>query len=266
MKAANTATISIDGAIVIRLSGHTKTGQAVEAATMVYISPEANSFFLSKEAMIQLGIIPQNFPELGQAFLACHRSHTDEHAEVCANIPTNPSRADCSCLLRKQPPGRPDKLSFACTQENTDKIKDWLLNRYASSTFNKCPHQILPTMEGPAIQIHVDPKATPIAIHTPAPVPLHWQEQVERDLQRDVALGVLERVPHGEPTKWCFRMVITRKHDGQPRRTVDLSPLNKFCERETHSSKSPLHLARSVPPKSVKTVFDVWNGYHSVPI
>ena len=45
-----------------------------------------------------------------------------------------------------------------------------------------------------------------------------------------------------------------------------MSPLNKFCERETHTSKSPFHLARSVPAHSVKTVFDVWNGYHSVPI
>ena len=28
--------------------------------------------------------------------------------------------------------------------------------------------------------------------------------------------------------------------------------------------KSPFHLARSIPPNSVKSVFDAWNGYHSV--
>ena len=61
-------------------------------------------------------------------------------------------------------------------------------------------------------------------------------------------------------------MVVTRKDDGGPRRTVDLSPLNKFCEREAHASKSPFNLARSVPSHSTKTVFDAWNGYHSVPI
>ena len=61
-------------------------------------------------------------------------------------------------------------------------------------------------------------------------------------------------------------MVISRKHDGGPRRTVDLSPLNKFCEREVHPSKSPFTLARSVPTHSIKTVCDVWNGYHSVPL
>ena len=47
---------------------------------------------------------------------------------------------------------------------------------------------------------------------------------------------------------------------------ADLSPLNKYCERETHPSRSPFHLARSVPDSSYKTVFDAWNGYHSVPI
>ena len=86
------------------------------------------------------------------------------------------------------------------------------------------------------------------------------------DLIRDERLGVIERVPHGEPTTWCHRMVITRKHNGRPRRTVDLSPLNRHCLRETHGVRSPFQLARSVPPSTWKTVTDAWNGYHSVPI
>lgn len=64
----------------------------------------------------------------------------------------------------------------------------------------------------------------------------------------------------------CHRMVITRKHDGGPRRTVDLSPLNRHCSWETHSTRSPFQLARSVALNSWKTVTDAWNGYHSVPI
>ena len=60
MKAANTAPISIDGAIIIRLSGNSMTGETVEAAVMTNISTEAKSFLLSKEALIQLRIIPHN--------------------------------------------------------------------------------------------------------------------------------------------------------------------------------------------------------------
>ena len=61
-------------------------------------------------------------------------------------------------------------------------------------------------------------------------------------------------------------MVVTRKHDGSPHRTVDLSPLNKFCQRETFATESPFHLARCIPGDTWKTVTDSWNGYHSVPL
>ena len=61
-------------------------------------------------------------------------------------------------------------------------------------------------------------------------------------------------------------MVVTRKHNGSHRRTVDLSPLNKYCDRETFASESPFHLARKIPKNTWKTVTDAWNGYHSVPL
>ena len=265
MKAANTAPITIDGAVFIRLSGKSRDDREVEAAVVVYISPDARSFFLSREAMVQLGIVSQDFPQLGAALNELPSCHAIGTAEVPDVVP-NSKFAECGCLRRETPLDKPDSLPFPCLPENKSKMKNWLLNRYASSTFNKCPHQLLPTMEGPPIQIHIDPNVKPIALRKPAPVPLHRQDRVEHELYQDVELGVLERVPHGEPTDWCFRMVVTRKDDGGPRRTVDLSPLNKFCEREAHASRSPFNLARSVPTGSVKTVFDAWNGYHSVPI
>lgn len=258
MEAANAAPIKIDGAILLRLSGKNGTDNEIQAAVMVYVSPDSKKFYLSREAMVQLGVIDQDFPKVGAAFPA--------HSECNVADLDTPPAAPCSCDERVLPPGRPTQLPFEATIENTDRMKTWLLERYSASTFNKCPHRPLPAMEGPPIKFHIDPKATPVAMRKPAPVPLHWQEQVEEEINRDVSLGVLERVPHGEPTNWCFRMVVTRKHDGSPRRTVDLSPLNKFCQREVHVSKSPFQLARSVPPDSYKTVFDHWNGYHSVPI
>ena len=61
-------------------------------------------------------------------------------------------------------------------------------------------------------------------------------------------------------------MVITRKDNESPRRTVDLSPLNKHCIREVHTTKSPFELARGVPANTWRTVTDAWNGFHSVPL
>ncbi|XP_046554623.1 uncharacterized protein K02A2.6-like [Haliotis rubra] len=61
-------------------------------------------------------------------------------------------------------------------------------------------------------------------------------------------------------------MVVCPKKNGKPRRTVDFQALNAHAIRETHHTQSPFHQARSVPQNKKKSVFDAWNGYHSVPI
>ena len=63
-------------------------------------------------------------------------------------------------------------------------------------------------MTGPTMEIHLDDGVIPRAVHTAAPVPIHWQEQVPSDFKRDDALGVIERIPYGEPVSWCHSMVL----------------------------------------------------------
>ena len=87
-------------------------------------------------------------------------------------------------------------IALSMLPENSGKMRKWLLDRYAASTFNQCPHQLLPSMDGPPVDFHVADDAKPVKLTTPAPVPLHWQEKVKQDLDRDVNLGVLERVPY----------------------------------------------------------------------
>ena len=263
LRAANAAPIRIDGATIVRLAGTTNSGSTIEAATIVYISPDTDTFFLSKDVMIQLGIVGKDFPRVGSAHAIEHVG-TQEHGNV--NAVEDDVYAPCGCFRRELPPEKPEELPFDCVPDNAEKMKEWLLRRYASSTFNKCKHQKLPEMKGPPIQIHVNPDAKPVRFTKPVPVPLHLRDQVEQALNDDVEMEVLERVPYGEPTNWCFRMVLDKKEDGSARRTVDLSPMNKCCQREVHSSKSPFAAARAVPGDTVKTVFDAWNGYHSVPI
>ena len=112
----------------------------------------------------------------------------------------------------------------------------------------------------------VDPDAEPVAHPTPVPVPLHWQNQVKAGLDQDVALGVIEPVPVGEPVTWCNRMVVCAPKNGKPQCTVDFQVLNVHTARQTHHTQSPFHRARSVPSGKKKTVFDCWNGYHSIPL
>ena len=224
--------------------------------------------------MLDLGIINPDFPTVGKftkpqpdecSTPTLSESNTNSViGSICGA--TRDDGAICGCPKRTAALGRPTKLPFSCNPENNGLMRDWLIKRFQSSTFNTCPHQDLPCMMGPPVEIHLQEGAKPTASHKAVPVPIHWQDRVLADLRRDEALGVIERVPIGEPVDWCHRMVITRKQDGTPRRTVDLSPLNKHCKRETHNAESPFHLARRIPHNTWKTVTDAWNGYHSVPL
>ena len=79
---------------------------------------------------------------------------------------------------------------------------------------------------------------------------MHWQEKVHMDLVRDVKLGVLEKLPTNTPTTWLSRMVITAKSNGEPRRTVDYQPLNKYVQRQTFPMETPFQLASRITPMS----------------
>ncbi|KAK3711280.1 hypothetical protein QZH41_004332 [Actinostola sp. cb2023] len=204
------------GAFFAKLATKSRSGEIATCHSMVYVSSSVKSMYLSYESLLNLGLLPHTFPSIDDD----------------ANQQRAPRTAPSVNATREINDGY---------STHHDAHDAWLLEHYAASTFNTCPHRALPCMEGPAQRVH-------------------------DDLLRDEALGVIERVPYGEPVTWCHRMVITRKHDGTPRRTVDLSPLNKFCQRETFAMESPFHLARRIPKNTWKTVTDAWNGYHSVPL
>ena len=116
--------------------------------------------------------------------------------------------------------------------------------------------------DSPPLKLFIDLNAEPVAIHKPRAVPIHFQAKVKAGLDRDCALGVLEKVKIGEPTTWCSPMVVTPKKNGEPRRVVDLQALNRVAVRQTHATMSPYHQAVSVPRGTFKTVLDAFEGYH----
>lgn len=145
-------------------------------------------------------------------------------------------------------------------------MKNWLITYYTTSTFNKSPHKQLLGMISPAIKVHVDPQVKPVVVHTSATVPLHWQDQVEQQINDDISLGKVEKVLTGEPSLWCHRMILVCKADVIQCKTVDLSQLNHHCLHETHHVKPPYPQAKHMPMNTWKSVTDTWNGYHSIPI
>ena len=83
-----------------------------------------------------------------------------------------------------------------------------IVNYYASSTMNFCGNQILPEVAGPRFNFLIKPDAVPVAVHTPATIPIHWMKEVKEQLDRDVDMGILEEVQPNEPTIWQHRMVL----------------------------------------------------------
>ena len=264
MRAANENNISIIGAVILRLTGKSESGRTHETREMVYVTHDTDKLFLSREACQRLGMIPSSFPTIGDV------NSSEKNPVDLSNSITSRSESaitkPCCCPRRQTPPPKPTTLPLPATEKNREQLRQWLLRYYASSSFNTCDHQTLPMMEGPPLRLMINPNAEPVAFHSPIPVPLHWQEDVKAGLDQDTRLGVIEPVPIGEPVTWCHRMVICAKKNGKPRRTIDFQPLNVHATRETHHTQSPFHQARTVPHAKKKTVFDCWNGYHSIPL
>ena len=161
-------------------------------ATMVYVSEAARGFYLSWEAMMDLGIVSPNFPSVGAVADPAVTQQpptrsTERHGSLnaCGLAQTTYSINSCSCPPRTVVPVRPVALPFEYVPANNAKMEEWMLHRFASSTINTCPHRPLPCMTGPPVEIRLEDGVVPIAMHTAAPVPIHWQEQVPSDLKRD---------------------------------------------------------------------------------
>ena len=264
LNAANKSPIKIDGAILVRLKVAVNKKEFT-CATMVYISPSSDGFFMSLEAMLDL--------DLFRTFKSTEGSCNAVTDESVKN--TEPSQRPaqhsisknnpCGCPDRTVPI-RPEKLPFAAVPENNIKMEQWLKDYFASSTFNVCPEKYLPEMSGPPVEIHLKEGAAPFKAHTAVTVPLHWQKEVKDMYAKDLAMGVLERSPPDEDNDWCAREVYSAKANGKLRRTVDYRNLNRWIKRDAFATESPFHIVRRIPGNSWKTVNDACNGYHLVPL
>ena len=266
MHAANSRGIKILGAAILRFSGKGMDGDTIETRQVVYITDNSDKLFLSREACVALVMITEHFPTIGETAGSTQvaANNVKNIAVETIEVIDGSSHTECGCPKRETPPPIPTNLPYPATEEFRADLQQYLLDQYKSSTFNTCERQSLPLMAGPPMQLMVDLNATPVAHHTPVPVPLHWQEEVKTGLDQDVSLCVIEPVPVGDPVTWCHRTVVCAKKNGKPRRTVDFQALTAHAIRQTHHTQSPFHQARSVPHGIKKTVFDARNGYHCV--
>ena len=104
------------------------------------------------------------------------------------------------------------------------------------------------------MKINIDPDAIPRA----APTPKHWERKVKETLIRDTRLGVLGKTPICVRCTWVHCMAVVVKTDGSCSRVVDLSILN--------TRKPPFNQVCKIPVNTWKSMTNVWNGFHFVPL
>ena len=112
----------------------------------------------------------------------------------------------------------------------------------------------------------MDPEEKPVVIHKSAIIPIHLKARVKADLDRDVRLGILEKVNVNLPVKWLSRMLVTMKKDRSPRRIIDFKNLNNAVPRQTNITQNPFMCVSACPPRKKKGILDAKDGYHSVPL
>ena len=111
MHAANNNGIKILGAIILRFSGTSQSGQTCETRQIVYITNDSNKLFLSRETCTALRIISGNFPTVGEA---PQPSTTNEkqkpsdaaeqiHLSPTPNTPESAHHQSCNCPRRMVP-------------------------------------------------------------------------------------------------------------------------------------------------------------------
>ena len=111
--AANNQAIKILGAAILRITGIGRDGRQRETRQFSYVTNEADKFFLSKNACIDLGLVSETFPTIGET-----------NASTTTPFNALPVTATiCDCPTRSPPPPIPAKLPYAATEENREKLE-----------------------------------------------------------------------------------------------------------------------------------------------
>ena len=109
MAAANREQIQIISGFFTESMAKDIQGKKHTANVIIYISYCTNTFYLSRDACIKLGIINSDFPGI---------SATIESCAVHEVFKT------CDCIPRVTAPGRPDELPFTCIPANNQKMRE----------------------------------------------------------------------------------------------------------------------------------------------
>ena len=140
LNAANKSSIKIAGAILVRLNVKIDD-QLSSCATMVYISPYCEGFYMSLEAMLDLNLF-ETFNSCPPVSGACNAMIGNDKRDAVSDagetgestlraLPRMSSNEPCTCPARTPPHERPEELPFPATPEN-NKNMELLQHRHST--------------------------------------------------------------------------------------------------------------------------------------
>ena len=118
LSAANGTHIEIVGALLVRLEGVNREGQKLSCATMAYVSPEAEGFFLSLEAMVNLGLINRESPLFPGELRRESTTGVFSSQGAVVQHPNQEGMEACACPEKSLPPEPTVTLPFEAKPEN----------------------------------------------------------------------------------------------------------------------------------------------------
>ena len=101
------------------------------------------------------------------------------------------------------------------------------------------------------------------------PIPYALRRAARKEIEEQIRLGIIARVPPDVDIEWCSRGMIIEKPNGgrDVRLVVDVQELNEYLDRDAYPMQSPKELIRQIPPKSKFFLsVDFYKGYYQIPL
>jgi hypothetical protein len=132
--------LTVLGAVPVIISVQCEDGGTATTRDLLYIMEELSSVFISRDALSNLGIIGKEFPKVHSSMslswvAGVQGSSADTAIEQNSIKPDHfiGETADCGCSVRELPP-EPPTMPFPATEENKEKLKQFLVEGYRAST------------------------------------------------------------------------------------------------------------------------------------
>ena len=111
-------------------------------------------------------------------------------------------------------------------------------------------------------QIKLNPNVKPVCLYTPRKIPHPLLPKVKNEIDSMLRQGVIS--PVTVPTEWCSGIVPVPKPNGRVRICVDLTPLNKAMQRETHTISSVEESLAMLGESRVFTKLEANSGFWQI--